>query len=461
MGDNNLLPIFLKLENESTLVVGGGNVAFQKIQQLLDSNSKITVVSPECNSEIMSLINENKIKWIQENYDSKFIDFPKVIIGATSDEQVNKAIYKDAHKLGIPVNIVDQPELCSFYLGAVHSEGDIKVAVSTNGKSPAVAKKIRNMIKQLLPKETVSIVNELGKIRKSIQSSVNTYSERKQIFDSIVENQFPLLHGRVSLVGAGPGDPELISIRGAKAISNAEVLLYDSLIHPDLLKLAPKNALLVFVGKRCGKHSTVQEHIEHIIVSHSNEGKYVVRLKGGDPFIFGRGGEEAEALAKNNIPFEVIPGVSAGLGSAAYAGIPLTHRDYASGTIFLTGHAAKDKNFMDWNAIVKSKMTLVIYMGVKNATELSKRLIQNGMVDDMPVAIIEHATLPFQKIYESTIRELPNEITNSGVKAPAIIIIGQVVTLRGKFENYLQSPTYLNTIENPQFGEIPSIYKLK
>jgi len=461
MDYNNLLPIFLKLENESTLVVGGGNVAFQKIQKLLDANSKITVVSPKCNSEIMSLISENKIKWIQENYDSKFIDFPKVIIGATSDEQVNRAIYKDAQKLGIPVNIVDQPELCSFYLGAVHSEGDIKVAVSTNGKSPAVAKKIRNMIKQLLPKETASIVNELGKIRKSIQSSVSTYSERKQIFDSIVENQFSRLHGKVSLVGAGPGDPELISIRGAKAISNADVLLYDSLIHPDLLKLAPKNALLVFVGKRCGKHSTVQEHIEHIIVSHSNEGKYVVRLKGGDPFVFGRGGEEAEALAKNNIPFEVIPGVSAGLGSAAYSGIPLTHRDYASGTIFLTGHATKDENSLDWNAIVRSKMTLVIYMGVKNATEISQRLRHNGMAEDMPVAIIQHATLPFQKIFESTLQKFPKEIEKSEIKAPAIIIIGSVVSLKNKFKNYLQSPIYLKTDENPQFGEFPLNYKLK
>jgi uroporphyrin-III C-methyltransferase len=224
------------------------------------------------------------------------------------------------------------------------------------------------MIKQLLPKETASIVSELGKIRKSIQLSVDTYSERKQIFESIVENQFSTTCGKVSLVGAGPGDPELISIRGATAISTADVLVYDSLVHPDLLKLAPQNAVLIFVGKRCGKHSTVQEHIEGLIVTQATEGKYVVRLKGGDPFVFGRGGEEAEALAKNNISFEVIPGVSAGLGSAAYSGIPLTHRDYTSGTIFLTGHAATDENTIDWNAIVKSKMTLVIYMGVKNAS---------------------------------------------------------------------------------------------
>ncbi|MBC8310757.1 MAG: uroporphyrinogen-III C-methyltransferase, partial [Candidatus Marinimicrobia bacterium] len=441
MGENNLLPIFLKLENEPSLVVGGGNIAFQKIQQLLDSKSKITVISPECNQDVSDLIYDGRIQWIQDNYHSKFINFPKVIIGATSNKVVNKSIYEDAQKLGIPVNIVDQPHLCSFYLGAVHSEGDVKVAVSTNGKSPAVAKKIRNMITQLLPKETASIVGELGKIRKSIQSSVDTYSERKQIFDTIVENQFSTANGKVSLVGAGPGDPELISIRGAKAISTADVLVYDSLVHPDLLKLAHPNADLIFVGKRCGKHSTVQEHIEDLMVTHATKGKYVVRLKGGDPFVFGRGGEEAEALAKNKISFEVIPGVSAGLGSAAYSGIPLTHRDYASGTIFLTGHSATDENAMDWNAIVKSKMTLVIYMGVKNATEISQKLIQNGMNGDMPTAIIQHATLPFQKIYETTLQELSNEIENSEIKAPAIIIIGKVVSLKNKFENYLQSPT--------------------
>jgi uroporphyrin-III C-methyltransferase/precorrin-2 dehydrogenase/sirohydrochlorin ferrochelatase len=461
MGENNLLPIFLKLADESTLVVGGGNIAFQKIQQLLESKSKITVVSPECNQDVSDLIYDGKIQWIQEYYHSKFIDSPKVVIGATSNKAVNKAIYDDAQKLGIPVNIVDQPKLCSFYLGSVHSEGDVKVAVSTNGKSPAVAKKIRNMIKQLLPKETASIVNELGKIRKSIQSSVDTYSERKQIFESIVENQFSKISGKVSLIGAGPGDPELISIRGAKAISNADVLVYDSLVHPDLLKLAHGNTELIFVGKRCGKHSTVQEHIEDIIVTNSKAGKYVVRLKGGDPFVFGRGGEEAEALAKNNISFEVIPGVSAGLGSAAYSGIPLTHRDYASGTIFLTGHATTDENAMDWNAIVKSKMTLVIYMGVKNASEISQKLIQNGMNGDMPTAIIQHATLPFQKIHETTVQKISKEIEDSEIKAPAIIIIGRVVSLKNKFENYLQSPTYLKTLENPQFGEIPSNYKLK
>ncbi|MBT5956604.1 MAG: uroporphyrinogen-III C-methyltransferase [Candidatus Marinimicrobia bacterium] len=461
MGENNLLPIFLKLENEPTLVVGGGNIAFQKIQQLLDAKSIITVVSLECNDDVSQLVRDGRIEWIQEYYHTKFIDSPKVVIGATSNKAVNKAIYDDAQKLGIPVNIVDQPKLCSFYLGSVHSKGDVKVAVSTNGKSPAVAKKIRNMIKQLLPKETASIVSELGKIRKSIQLSVDTYSERKQIFESIVENQFSTTCGKVSLVGAGPGDPELISIRGATAISTADVLVYDSLVHPDLLKLAPQNSVLIFVGKRCGKHSTVQEHIEGLIVTHATEGKYVVRLKGGDPFVFGRGGEEAEALAKNNISFEVIPGISAGLGSAAYSGIPLTHRDYTSGTIFLTGHAATDENTMDWNAIVKSKMTLVIYMGVKNASDISQKLIQNGMNGDMPTAIIQHATLPFQKIYETTIKKLPTEIENSEINAPAIIIIGEVVSLKNKFANYLQSPTYLKTLESPQFGEIPSNYKLK
>jgi len=461
MSENNLLPIFLKLENEPTLVVGGGNIAFQKIQQLLDAKSIITVVSSECNDDVSQLVRDGRIEWIQDEYDPKFIDSPKVIIGATSDKSVNKAIYEDANKLGIPINIVDKANLCSFYLGAVHCEGDVKVAVSTNGKSPAIAKKIRNMIKQLLPKKTASIVNELGEIRKSIQSSVNTYSERKQIFESIVENQFREFSGKVSLVGAGPGDPELISIRGAKAISKADVLVYDSLIHPDLLKLAPKDALLIFVGKRCGKHSTVQEHIEDIIIINAKKGRYVVRLKGGDPFVFGRGGEEAEALAKNNIQFEVIPGVSAGLGSAAYSGIPLTHRDYASGTIFLTGHAAMNENAMDWNAIVKSKMTLVIYMGVKNAADISENLIENGINEDMPTAIIQHATLPFQKIYESTIKELSREITKSKIKAPAIIIIGHVVSLKEKFKNYLQSPTYLHSIENSSFGEIPSNYKSK
>jgi len=458
---NTLLPIFLKLENEPSLVIGGGSVAFQKIKQLLNSKSKITVVSPVCNSDVWELIYKSKIKWIQKCYDLKFIDSPKVIIGATSNKQVNRQIFEDAQKLGIPVNIVDQPELCSFYLGAVHSEGDIKVAVSTNGKSPAVAKKIRNIIKKIIPKETASIVNELGKIRKFLQSSVSTYTERKQIFESIVENQFNQHTGKVSLVGAGPGDPELISIRGAKAISNADVVVYDSLVHPDLLKLAPENTDLIFVGKRCGKHSTVQEHIEDIIVTNSKAGKYVVRLKGGDPFIFGRGGEEAEALAKNNIPFEVIPGVSAGLGSAAYSGIPLTHRDYASGTIFLTGHSAKDENSIEWGAIVKSEMTLVFYMGMKNAENISLKLIQNGMKEQIPVAIIQHATLPFQKIHISSVKNFPKDIEIEKIIAPSIIIIGEVVALRKKLKYYLQSPVYLHALEDPNFGEIRPHLKMK
>ncbi len=452
MNENILFPIFYKLKDENVVVVGGGKVAFQKIIQLIDAQANITVIAPDVIEEIIKLQIKNKLKIINKPYEKHDLFNRKVVIGATSDSSVNKEIYNDAKGLNIPVNVVDQPHLCTFYLGSVYTQGDLKVAVSSNGKSPSVAKLVRDAIKKVIPHSTNEIIQSLNKIRAELQNKVDSFQDRKSILKTLSKQQFQQKMGFVSIVGAGPGDPELISIKGAKTISTCDVLIYDSLIHPDLLKLATNDVELIFVGKRCGKQSYIQKDIEDLMITHAQKGKHVVRLKGGDPFMFGRGGEEVQTLTKHHIRFEIIPGISAGLGAAAYSGISLTHRELSSGTIFITGHNAQS-NDVDWKQIVQANLTVVVYMGIKNAKSISKKLIQNGLDEKTPVAIIQHATLPFQKEEFCNIIDLHETIISKKIEAPAIIVIGDVVSQYDSVQEYIVPPFVYNSERDQQFGQ--------
>lgn len=457
MSENILFPIFYKLKYEHVVVIGGGKIAFQKILQLIDAQAKVTVISPDIIEEIKKLHDNNKLNFIKKFYDKSDIINSKVVIGATADSKVNEEIYNDANKLNIPVNIVDQPHLCTFYLGSVYTQGDLKIAVSSNGRSPSVAKLVRDAIKKVIPSSTHEIIQSLHKIRTELQTKVDSYQERKSILQTLSKQQFKEKMGFVSIVGAGPGDPELISIKGAKAISTCDVLIYDSLIHPDLLKLASTNAELLFVGKRCGKQSYIQKDIEDLMTYHAQKGKHVVRLKGGDPFMFGRGGEEVQSLIKHQIRFEIIPGISAGLGAAAYTGISLTHRKLSSGTIFITGHNAQS-NSVDWKQIVQSNLTVVVYMGIKNAQSISSKLITNGLDRKTPVAIVQHATLPFQKTELCQIKNLHETIISKNIEAPAIIVIGNVVSQFDEVKKYILPPFVYNSQRDKQFGQTQPLH---
>ena len=438
---NHLLPIFMKLENQPCLVVGGGKVAFQKIKQLLDSKAEVTVVALKVRENIQAMpvyINyseyrENDVKGYQ------------LVIAATDDESTNRRIYEDAQKLGIPINVVDQPELCSFYMGSVYQDGDVKVAVSTNGRCPSFGKYLRDHIKNMSKGLWGKTLEQLALKREKIVKKLISYSQKQKLLEKLVNNNSNSIigklpsKGKVFIVGAGPGDPELITVKGLRAIQKADVILHDALIHPHLVFEINPVAEKIFVGKREGRHSVNQKTIHRIMVEEAGKGRQVVRLKGGDPFIFGRGGEEAEALAKEGIPFEVIAGVTAGIGAAAGFGIPLTYRNQASSTLLVTGHQCEIGGSQNWTALATLDSTLVFYMGLKKIKEIVRGLVENGKPLNTPLAIIQNATMVNQEIMTSTLAGIEADLRLKKPKTPAIIIIGEVVNHYAKLENYLEN----------------------
>jgi len=438
---NRLLPIFIKLENEPCLVIGGGKIALQKIKQLKASYAKVTVSAPSIIEEIRSC----GVSVNLSNYESGNLNGYKLVIAATSDKTTNRQIYEDAQKQGIPVNVVDQPELCSFYMGSVFQDGDLKVAISTNGKCPSFGKYLRDHISNSSKGMWGKALHQLALKREKIINSISSYSQKQQLMEKIVNSTknkfFPnqVKRGKVFIVGAGPGDPGLITVKGLQAINNADVILHDSLVHPHLVFEINPGAEKIFVGKREGKHSVSQETIQSLLIAAANKGKLVVRLKGGDPFIFGRGAEEAEALAKAGITFEVIAGVTAGIGAAAGFGIPLTSRNEAQSTTLITGHQCEKKGKHNWKALAELDSTLVFYMGVKNIREIVTGLTNNGKSGSTPLAIVQNGTMVSQQIFISTLENVEKELKGITLKTPAVIIIGEVVNHHQRLQKYVDS----------------------
>lgn len=440
---NKLLPIFVKVENQRCLVVGGGKVAIQKINQLLECRADITVISPD----IVQSISLLPVKSLNRRYESRDMDDFQLIIAATNDEEINQRVYKDAKDRGIPVNVVDQPNLCSFYMGSTYQDGDLKISISTNAKCPSFGVYLRDHIKNISKDIWGASLDQLAVKREKIVRKLSSYKDKKDMMKKIISYDPETnignskKRGKVFIVGAGPGDPELITAKGLRAIQTADVILHDALIHPYLVFEINPIAKKIFVGKRRGKHSINQETIHLIMLKEVANGKNIVRLKGGDPFIFGRGGEEMQALAKENIPFEVIPGISAGLGAAAGFGIPLTHRDEASSTLFITGHQCSESNSQDWKNIAKLNSTLVFYMGSQRLNEIADGLLENGKPQDTPIAIVQNATLKNQNITTSTLGLIKHDIKKKKTLTPTIIIIGNVVSYHERVQKCLESVT--------------------
>ena len=436
MDQNNLLPIFLKVKSQPCLIVGGGKIAYQKIKQLIVCEADITVVSKEYIDKIEQLYKNDKIKLIKSRYYNKYINGYKLIISATSDNKVNKQVYSDAEKLGIPVNIVDEPELCSYYFGSVYSNGNLKVAVSTNGKSPSAGKQVRDLISKNMPGKIDSIIKRFSQLRKKLKSNMSYY-DRKILFGNLAKKHISFNKGRVVIVGAGPGSPELLTLKAAESISSADIILYDALIHPDILSLGSKKCKKIFVGKRSGLNCIKQSTINKMMKDFVKLGKIVIRLKGGDPFIFGRGGEEAVFLRDNQIPFNIVPGISSGIGVATQAGIPLTHRNYSKGVLFLTGHQQNDDNSINWELVAKLNMTLVIYMGYKKLNKIVSALIESGKDSETPIGLVEKGTTAQQRVIIGTIGSINEKIKTMQLETPIIIIIGDVLNIYKYLKDYI------------------------
>jgi len=452
-------PVFLNLQGRHCVVVGGGTIAEQKVVGLLDAGARVSVVSPELTWKLEDLASTGAITVHRRAYQRGDLEGAFIAIAATDDRSANAAVWDEAEERGILLNAVDDLPHCSFIAPAIHREGDIAVAISTGGKSPAFAVRLRERIAALIGHEEGEFLNLLGELRPHVAARVPDSKLRTRLWYQIVDSdaleyvrrgdvtgarrridelveQMASGHatrseprGMVYLVGAGPGDPGLVTVRGLDALRRADVIVYDRLVHPDLVNRAAPWAEKIFVGKRAEGRSIEQDKTNDLLVSLARTGQVVVRLKGGDPFVFGRGAEECETLRNAGIPFQVIPGVSSALAAPAAAGIPVTHRRYASAFAVAAGHECEGESDLDWGALARIP-TLVFLMGLRGLSTITGRLLAHGAGPDTPAAIIASATLPEERTIVGTLATIAELAHAAGIVAPATLVVGEVVRVR-------------------------------
>src|SRR5262245_10670500 len=444
------LPIFLDLDAAPALVVGGGRVAARRIALLHSAGASVTVVAPAARPEIEELSARGRLHWLRRAFAPGDVSGMRVVFAATDDQAVNRAVSLAARAERIPVNVADDGEHSNFILPAIVDRSPLVVAISSGGVAPMLATAVRARLETLLDQSWGRLAQFAERWRRAIRQRRAGLSARRRLYewllDGVVaqevragrENEADRLLGEalqadeaptrgfVSLVGAGPGDPELVTLRALRALQRADVVLADRLVGPEILALARREAEVIDVGKAAGGHGESQERINRLLVLHARRGRRVVRLKGGDPLIFARGGEEAEWLARHGIAYEIVPGITAALGCAAYAGIPLTHRRHAQSLQFLTAHGADAANEIDWRPLARRNQTLVGYMGVAAAESVQGRLLGARMPPATPVAIVENGTRPGQCVVVTDLAGLGEAVRDHAIESPALLIIGEV-----------------------------------
>jgi uroporphyrin-III C-methyltransferase / precorrin-2 dehydrogenase / sirohydrochlorin ferrochelatase len=451
----NYFPVFFNLNGQQVLVVGGGEVAWRKVSLLERSGAAITVVAPEINVSLRERAAAGALKLVVREFVPEDLDGARLVIVATSRHAVNRFIAKLSDARGIPVNVVDDREASRFIVPAIVDRDPVLVAVSTGGTSPVLARRVRERLEAAIPKRLGELALWLRGLRKASQDKLRDTDERRRFFETLIDGPAarrfidgdtpgalriaqrllaataaaPCAAGDVTLVGAGPGDPELLTLKALRALQDADVILHDRLVSEAILDFARRDAARICVGKSAGGAGTTQADINELLIRHASQGKRVVRLKGGDPFIFGRGGEELQALARAHIDFSVIPGVSAALGCAAYAGIPLTHRDHAHSVSFVTGHADKNGIEPDWRALAAPGVTAVFYMGLGRRDHIVTQLLAHGAPAGRPAALIANGTLPNQQVVTATLGTLGTAAAAASLASPALLIVGEVVGL--------------------------------
>lgn len=447
------LPIFCQLRGRACLLVGGGDVAERKARLLLEAGALVTVNALEFTPQFQAWAQQGMLTLEQGPFSPSLLDVSWLAIAATDDDAVNQQVSDAAESRRIFCNVVDAPKQASFIMPSIIDRSPLMVAVSSGGTSPVLARLLREKLEAILPLHLGKIAGYAGTLRGRVKAKFATMGERRrfwekfftndrlaqylanedhQAIDKETESLFnqSLDHrGEVVLVGAGPGDAGLLTLKGLQQIQQADVVVYDRLVSDDIMNLVRRDADRVFVGKRAGFHCVPQEEINQILLQEAQKGKRVVRLKGGDPFIFGRGGEELETLCNGGIPFSVVPGITAASGCSAYSGIPLTHRDYAQSVRLVTGHL-KTGGELDWHNLAAEKQTLVFYMGLNQAAAIQENLIKHGMPADMSVALVENGTSVKQRVVNGELNQLGELATQ--VESPALIIVGRVVALRDK-----------------------------
>jgi uroporphyrin-III C-methyltransferase/precorrin-2 dehydrogenase/sirohydrochlorin ferrochelatase len=453
----DFLPIFLDVRQRPAVIVGGGEVAARKAQLLLEAGASVRVVSPMLGAELQALYATQRIEHRAEVFTPSVLDGAVLVIAASGVRAVNAAAAAAARARGIPVNTVDDLAHSDFILPAIVDRSPVVVAVGTSGNSPVLARFVRERIEALLPPTLGRLAAFAGRWRKRVARRLGTVLQRRRFWEQVLagpvashvleghESQadFELRRqlkqaaqsqarrvGEVYLIGAGPGDPDLLTLKAARLLQQADVVLYDRLVPPAIVARARRDAERIHVGKESGHHHVTQERIHELLVQYALAGKRVCRLKGGDPFVFGRGGEELEALVRQQIPFTVVPGITAALGAAAYAGIPLTHRDHAQSVTFVTGHTRESGEPLDWRDLSRPGQTVVFYMGLSQLRTIFARLIEAGAPQSLPAALVAQATLPEQRVIVGTLSTLAEQAQAEGVQSPALLIVGDVVALR-------------------------------
>lgn len=454
-------PVFLDLKDRSCLVIGGGSVASRKVKNLLNADAQVIVISPEINDDLSALEKDSRINWIKREVENTDIARAFLVVAATDNKAVNAQIAELANNANTLVNVADDASLCSFIFPSVLDRSPVTIAVSTGGASPVLARQLRMKLETMIPSSCGRLAAITEEYREKVKQHFPEQAQRKKFWENALKGPFAelvyagqdesarklldeLLNkgqdenpvGEVYLVGAGPGDPDLLTFKAVRLMQQADVMVYDRLVSKPILDMANKNAERLYVGKEKDNHAVPQDKINDLLVELALQGKRVLRLKGGDPFIFGRGGEEIEKLAENNVPFQVVPAITAASGCSAYAGIPLTHRDYAQSVTFATGHLKDGSINLNWDQLTQKNHTIVFYMGLTGMSVISEQLQAHGMSGDMPAALIEQGTTRNQRVHIGTVATLPQLVIDSGVRAPTLTIIGEVVKLHNKLHWY-------------------------
>lgn len=454
------LPLFTKLENRDCLVVGGGQVALRKARMLRRAGAIVTAVAPEIGGDLQDLVKGCGGQVLLQGYSAELLDGKALVVAATDEQAVNQQVSTDAQARQLPVNVVDQPELCTVILPAIIDRSPIVVAVSSGGKSPVLARMLRSRIETMVPSAYGRLGGLAARFRDAVKQRFDNIDDRRNFWESTLQGPIaemvfagkdetaaqmlaeelergdPPPSGEVYLVGAGPGDPDLLTFKALRLMQKADVVLYDRLVAPEIVELCRQDAERIYVGKARSNHSLPQEEINALLVKLAQQGKRVVRLKGGDPFIFGRGGEEIDLLAEHKVLFQVVPGITAASGCANYSGIPLTHRDYAQSVRFVTGHLKDNTMDLPWSELVHSAQTVVFYMGLMGLPIICGQLVAHGRAPETPIALIQQGTTAKHKVLVGTLSSMVEQVAKNPVKAPTLIIVGEVVSLREKLAWY-------------------------
>jgi uroporphyrin-III C-methyltransferase/precorrin-2 dehydrogenase/sirohydrochlorin ferrochelatase len=459
------LPIFLDVRDRTALVVGGGEIATRKVNLLLRAGARVRLVSPELSTELQGLIADERIDHAARPYQPSDLDPTCVLaVAATDNPEVNQAVAQAAKAVNVPVNVVDDPDAGSFIVPSIIDRSPVVAAVSTGGASPVLARLIRARLESLIPAGYGRLAELAGQFRERVKQTFANPKDRRLFWDRVLQSGVAervfsghmaeaqavmekelastdpsTQMGEVYLVGAGPGDPDLLTFRALRLMQQADVVVYDRLVAKPILEMTRYDAERIYVGKERSNHAMRQEEINKLLARLAKEGKRVVRLKGGDPFIFGRGGEEIDTLAAEGVPFQVVPAVTAAAGCAAYSGIPLTHRDYAQSVTFVTGHLKDDTMNLNWNQLAQPAQTVVFYMGLKGLSVIARELIAHGRAPTTPVALVQQGTTHKQRVFIGQLDNIAEIAEREQPKPPTLIIVGEVVQLHEKL-SWFQAP---------------------